>query len=136
MMLKRKRYQQVAAYRVDTNEVLDALKLMKGERAKQTSAPSPFSEEDGSVRQRQEAAKKRVEKLLADVFLITSNVRGTDAYKNAFRKQMEALQIPFGPPNFFVTINPADLHSPILINFAGKDINLDDVWPRGDAARG
>jgi len=113
---------------VTADEVLDALRVIKGERS---SAPteSPFSAPVVGVQERQQAAKAKVEKLLADIFLMTSNVRGTDAYKNAFRKQMEALQIPFGAPNFFITINPADLHSPILVNFAGNNIDLDQIWP-------
>ena len=41
LMLKRKRFQQVAAYKVTADEVLEALQLMKGERTL-APMPSPF----------------------------------------------------------------------------------------------
>ena len=33
--------------------------------------------------------------------------------------------VKLGLPSFFITINPADYHHPLVLHFAGKKVNLD-----------
>ena len=41
--------------------------------------------------------------------------------------------ILFGLPSFFITINPADYLHPVVLHFAGVEVNLDKpfegIWP-------
>ena len=53
------------------------------------------------------------------------HVPGSDYVRKALQAEMRGLMVERGQPSFFITINPADLHHPITLHYAGIDINLD-----------
>ena len=52
---------------------------------------------------------------------------GSAYSRTALRTRIHALIYNQGLPSIFLTINPADIHSPIALYFAGVQINLDKI---------
>jgi hypothetical protein len=52
---------------------------------------------------------------------------GSTHARAALRTKIHALIYHEGLPSIFVTLNPADIHSPIALYFAGVQIDLDNV---------
>ncbi|KAJ3558871.1 hypothetical protein NM688_g667 [Phlebia brevispora] len=71
--------------------------------------------------------EQRVVKLMRHVNLVTSTVPGSSSSKVYMRNQIRAMMLQLGMPSFFITINPADTHNPIVKFLAGKDIDIDDM---------
>ncbi len=65
--------------------------------------------------------------LIDSVSTVLPNIPGTTGYKLALRNEIRALVNFQGTPAFFVTINPSDIHHPLVRFFAGEDIRLDDA---------
>ena len=70
---------------------------------------------------------RKVLRLMKEVNLVTSKVPGSSASRVAMRNEIRALTMTHGMPSFYVTINPADAHNPIVKFLAGEDIDLDDM---------
>ena len=70
----------------------------------------------------------RLQTLMAELRAVGSSVEGSDFLKGSLRHNINALMLSIGQPTFFVTINPADLHHPVLLHFADQSINLDDPF--------
>ncbi|KAG9088110.1 hypothetical protein FS749_002407 [Ceratobasidium sp. UAMH 11750] len=52
-------------------------------------------------------------------------VMGSDASRATYRSQIASSSLSLNPPSLWMTINPTDLHDPIVQVFAGEDINMD-----------
>lgn len=73
--------------------------------------------------------EKLVLKLMREVKLINSKVQGTAAARLAMRNEIRGMIMQLGTPSFYITINPADIYSPILKFLAGEEIDLDNILP-------
>ncbi|KAF8068638.1 hypothetical protein FPV67DRAFT_1414767, partial [Lyophyllum atratum] len=58
--------------------------------------------------------EKQVLQLMKEVNVITANVAGSAASKVTMRNEMRGLMMHLGLPTFFMTINPADVHNPVV----------------------
>ncbi|KDQ54421.1 hypothetical protein JAAARDRAFT_88669, partial [Jaapia argillacea MUCL 33604] len=58
--------------------------------------------------------EKRVLALMKEVKLVTSHVPGSSASRVVMRNKIRALTMTLGLPSFYLTINPADVYSPIV----------------------
>ena len=70
---------------------------------------------------------RQVLRLMKEVNLVTSKVQGSSASRVAMRNEIRALTMTHGMPSFYVTINPADSHNPIVKFLAGENIDLDNI---------
>ncbi|KAH9852986.1 hypothetical protein C2E23DRAFT_692265, partial [Lenzites betulinus] len=77
----------------------------------------------------EDADERRVLKLMQEVQLVTSAVPGSSAARIKMRNEIRALMLTKGMPNFFVTINPADVYNPVVRLLAGEDIDVDNILP-------
>ena len=59
--------------------------------------------------------------------VISGHVMGSAHSRSALRTKIHALCFNLGLPSLFVTINPADIHSPVALYFSGVDLDLDNV---------
>ncbi len=73
------------------------------------------------------AEEVSVVELIDSVAAVLPNIPGTTGYKLALRNEIRALVNFQGTPAFFVTLNPSDIHHPLVRLFAGEDIELDDA---------
>ena len=85
------------------------------------------------------ASVQRVKRLMAHIQFSGGQVKGSDFEKAKFRHQIHAIMISRGQPLFFITVNPADLHSPLFLYMAGKVTDLgplkDEFIKVGDRAK-
>ncbi|KAI0697955.1 hypothetical protein C8T65DRAFT_582249, partial [Cerioporus squamosus] len=65
--------------------------------------------------------------LIDSVGTILPNIPGTTGYKLSLRNEIRALVNFQGTPAFFVTLNPSDVHHPMVRLYAGEEIQLDDA---------
>lgn len=72
-------------------------------------------------------ANGKLNKLLQYIRTIGGRVMGSAYARTALRTRLHALIYNQGLPSLFVTINPADIHSPIVLYFAGVEIDLDNI---------
>ena len=79
-------------------------------------AKTPLSESNGTLN-----------KLLQHVRTIGGRVMGSAYSRTALRTRLHALIYNQGLPSIFLTINPADIHSPVALYFAGVNIDLDNI---------
>lgn len=54
-----------------------------------------------------------------------SKVMGSNASRATYRNQIFSTSLFLNPPSLWITINPVDLHDPIMQVFAGEDIDMD-----------
>lgn len=66
-------------------------------------------------------------KLLQHIKTIGGRVMGSAYSRTALRTRLHGLIYNQGLPSIFLTINPADIHSPIVLYFAGVNIDLDHL---------
>ncbi|KAJ7620673.1 hypothetical protein B0H17DRAFT_896235, partial [Mycena rosella] len=74
--------------------------------------------------------ERRVLRLMKEVSIINSHVPGSAQSKLIMRNQIRALMVEKGMPSFYLTINPADVYSPLLKFLAGDEIDLDALAPK------
>jgi len=72
-----------------------------------------------------------VARLWKQLKAVGSNVVGSNFHRHSLSYEIKALMMIYGLPTFFVTVNPADLNHPLVLHFAGKDINLDRPFTDG-----
>ncbi|KAF9057090.1 hypothetical protein BJ165DRAFT_1305327, partial [Panaeolus papilionaceus] len=58
--------------------------------------------------------ERLIERLLHEIHVVHGNVLGSSSMKSRMRNEIRSLIISRGNPSFFITINPADVYSPIL----------------------
>ncbi|CAF1039182.1 unnamed protein product [Adineta steineri] len=75
-------------------------------------------------------SNKTLNKLLQHIKTIGGRIMGSAYSRMALRTQIHALIYNQGLPSIFLTINPADIHSPIALYFAGVKIDLDNIQKR------
>ncbi|CAF1536996.1 unnamed protein product [Adineta ricciae] len=66
-------------------------------------------------------------KLLQHIKTVGGRVMGSAYSRTALRTRIHALIFNQGLPSIFLTINPADIHSPVALYFAGVPLNLDRI---------
>ena len=66
-------------------------------------------------------------KLLGHIKTIGGRMMGSAYSRTALRTKIHALIYNQGLPSIFVTLNPADIHSPIALYFAGVKLDLDNI---------
>jgi hypothetical protein len=71
--------------------------------------------------------EKRVLTLMKEVNLVTSKVPGSSAACVAMRNEIRALTLTHRMPSFYITINPADTHNPVVKFLAGAEIDIDKM---------
>ena len=69
----------------------------------------------------------KVLRLMKEVNLVTAKVPGSSASRVAMRNEIRVLTTTHGMPSFYVTINPADTHNPIVKFLAGANIDIDKM---------
>ncbi|KAI9068165.1 hypothetical protein FKP32DRAFT_1600664 [Trametes sanguinea] len=77
--------------------------------------------------QPQNDAEREVLNLLREVGMIGKDLPGTNAYKRAMRNEIRALIYHHGTPTLFVTLNPSDVHHPLVRLLAGDDIDINQI---------
>lgn len=77
----------------------------------------------------QSAAERDLFELMEKVNVISSAVPGSSASKVKMRNEIRSLMNWLGSPTLFLTLNPADLHSPLFCHFAGAKVDLDSREP-------
>ncbi|MGI4847168.1 MAG: DUF6570 domain-containing protein [Janthinobacterium lividum] len=70
----------------------------------------------------------KVKVLLEKVFSIGMDVPGSSVSLRKRRKEIQSLTVLYGPPHFFITLNPADIHSPLMLSLAGEKFDLSDLY--------
>jgi hypothetical protein len=78
---------------------------------------------------RLENANERVRGLLRQLRIVGSAVPGSQFARAALRTKITSLIVAEGFPLFFMTVNPADLHHPLLLLLAGQRLDLDTDAP-------
>ncbi|THU90135.1 hypothetical protein K435DRAFT_587391, partial [Dendrothele bispora CBS 962.96] len=58
--------------------------------------------------------ERKVLKLMNEVRLIAAHVQGSPTSKLHRRNELRSMMMDKGMPSFFITINPADTHNPIV----------------------
>ena len=71
--------------------------------------------------------EQKVLRLMKEVNLVTAKVPGSSSARVAMRNEIRALTMTHGMPSFYITINPADTHNPIVKFLAGADIDVDKM---------
>ena len=71
--------------------------------------------------------ERRVLRLMKEVNLVTSKVPGSSASRVAMRNEIRALTMSHGMPSFYITINPADTHNPIVKFLSEGNIDIDKM---------
>jgi len=69
----------------------------------------------------------KIKLLLDKIYSVGSYIQGSPAALREPRKEIQAMITRFGPPHFFITLNPADLHHPLFLHFAGEKIDLKNL---------
>jgi len=72
-------------------------------------------------------ANSALNKLLQHIKTVGGRVMGSAYSRTALRTRIHALIFNQGLPSIFLTINPADIHSPVALYFAGVQLNLDKI---------
>lgn len=66
-------------------------------------------------------------KLLNHIKTVGGRVMGSAYSRTALRTRIHALIFNQGLPSIFLTLNPADVHSPVALYFAGVKLDLDNI---------
>ncbi|CAF1023771.1 unnamed protein product, partial [Rotaria magnacalcarata] len=74
-------------------------------------------------------ADQRINTLMKHIRVVGGHVMGSSHSRSALRTKIHSLCFNVGLPSLFVTINPADIHSPVALYFAGVDLDLDKILP-------
>ena len=72
-------------------------------------------------------SNRSLNKLLQHIKTLGDRVMGSAYSRTALRTRLHALIYNQGLPSIFLTLNPADIHSPVVLYFAGFKIDLDNI---------
>jgi hypothetical protein len=72
----------------------------------------------------------RVKELLKMIARIGSTAAGSDEKKSYLLAQLKCAMIYHGCPIIFLTLNPAESHSPIALFYAGEEIDVETFDPQ------
>ncbi|CAF4616225.1 unnamed protein product, partial [Didymodactylos carnosus] len=73
------------------------------------------------------AANTNLNTLLKQIKTVGGKAMGSPQSRAALRTEIHSLIYSQGLPSIFMTINPADIHSPIALYFAGVNLNIDHI---------
>lgn len=73
---------------------------------------------------------QRVNLLMKHIKAVGGRVMGSAHSRSSLRTKIHALCFYLGLPSLFLTINPADIHSPVALYFAGVNLDLDNIVPQ------
>lgn len=76
---------------------------------------------------RQPPSDHAISALRKHTYAVASRVQGSDQSRIHLRSQIWSTSICLGPPSLWITINPCDLHDPIVQVFAGENIDVDNL---------
>lgn len=76
-----------------------------------------------------ETSDQKVGMLMKHIRSVGGHVLGSAYSRSVLRTKIHSLCFSLGLPSLFVTINPADIHSPVALYFAGVNLDLDKVFP-------
>ena len=107
-------------YRVETNETMKIVNINQ----------EHLNQAIQSIQNKTIAMPEEVQALMKRITVVTQNVMGSDSDKMLNRKKIQALTMYYGIATIFLTINPADIHSPIFLRFAGEKTDLDNITVR------
>ena len=68
-----------------------------------------------------------LQNLLNHIKTVGGRVMGLAYSRTALRTRIHALIYNQGLPSIFLTLNPADIHSPVALYFAGVKLSLDSI---------
>jgi hypothetical protein len=71
----------------------------------------------------------RINMLMNQIKTVGGHVMGSAYSRSNLRTQIHALIYSQGLPSIFMTINPADIHSRVVLYFAGVNLDLDEILP-------
>jgi hypothetical protein len=71
----------------------------------------------------------RVHELLKMISRVGVTAAGSDEKKSHLLAQLKSSMVYHGCPLIFLTLNPAETHSPIALFYAGEEINIEDFDP-------
>jgi hypothetical protein len=71
----------------------------------------------------------RVHELLKMISRVGVTAAGSDEKKSHLLAQLKSSMVYHGCPLIFLTLNPAETHSPIALFYAGEEINVEDFDP-------
>jgi hypothetical protein len=71
-------------------------------------------------------AEKKVVDVLNKINMVPRDSPGSVGYKQARRNEIRGLINKHGAPSLFITINPSDVHHPLVRMLAGQSVDLDD----------
>jgi Helitron helicase-like domain at N-terminus len=91
--------------------------------AKQAESHQPI--EDDAVRT-----------LLKMVSRVGSTAAGSDDKKFHMLTQLKSSVVRHGCPTIFLTLNPAERHSPLALYYAGQQIDIDSFFPENYSSSG
>ena len=72
----------------------------------------------------------RINLLMKHIKAVGGRVMGSAHIRSSLRTKIHALCFYLGLPSLFITINPADIHSPVALYFAGVNLDLDNIIPQ------
>ena len=75
-------------------------------------------------------SNKALNTLLQHIKTIGGRVMGSAYSRTSLRTRIHALIYNQGLPSIFLTLNPADIHSPVALYFSGVKLDLDNVQMR------
>ncbi|CAF2866381.1 unnamed protein product [Rotaria sp. Silwood2] len=103
-------------FRASADEI-QSLKSKDIEMALDNISKKTYSSESNSV----------LNKLFHHIKTIGGRVMGSAYSRTALRTCIHALIYNQGLPSIFLTLNPADIHSPVALYFAGVKLDLDNI---------
>ncbi|KAF9037304.1 hypothetical protein BDZ89DRAFT_907139, partial [Hymenopellis radicata] len=69
---------------------------------------------NGDFSEPQSKEEQEAHDLLREVRAVTQHVPGSASSKTVMRNEIRGLIMDKGVPNFYITVNPADVYSPVL----------------------
>ncbi|CAG8718579.1 17964_t:CDS:2, partial [Cetraspora pellucida] len=68
-----------------------------------------------------------INELLMNINVASYNLMASPQAYARMRNKIHAIILHYSSPSLFITINPADLHSPIVMMYAGNEIDLEGI---------
>ena len=83
----------------------------------------------GEVEQHHPISDPRILEPLKMISRIGTTAAGSDEKKSHLLARLKSAMVYHGCPTIFLTLNPAETHSPIALFYAGEDINVQQFDP-------
>ncbi|PPQ86017.1 hypothetical protein CVT26_012561, partial [Gymnopilus dilepis] len=117
-------------FRVAKNEHERLIKELQTVRANDLKSLSAAVEKNPMFRP-EDPEHKRIVALLRKVTMTMHNLPGSNGYKMSMRRNVRAIINGKGAPTLFITLNPSDVHNP-LVRILGSSFEEIDVMLAGE----